>query len=107
MAARTCAIALGVIGLCAAPALAEPSLDALMASYPDILAGYDQKDVFWKDGTSHRAIRAAIDGGDQSTDGEDTGTDHALPVLVVDDVVRVTAPRLRFFRELVQAGGVS
>ena len=51
MAARTCAIALGVIGLCAAPALADPTLDALVAAYPDHLAGYDQKDVIWKDGT--------------------------------------------------------
>ncbi|MET0631014.1 MAG: M15 family metallopeptidase [Xanthobacteraceae bacterium] len=51
MAARTCAIALGVIGLCAAPALADPALDALIAAYPDRLAGYDQKDVIWKDGT--------------------------------------------------------
>jgi D-alanyl-D-alanine carboxypeptidase len=51
MAARTVAIALGVIGLCAAPALADPALDALVAAYPDHLAGYDQEDVIWKDGT--------------------------------------------------------
>jgi hypothetical protein len=51
MAARTSAIALGVIGLCVPPALADPALDALIAAYPDHLAGYDQKDVIWKDGT--------------------------------------------------------
>jgi hypothetical protein len=51
MAARTSAIALVVIGLCVPPALADPALDALIAAYPDHLAGYDQKDVIWKDGT--------------------------------------------------------
>ena len=32
-------------------ALADPALDALVAAYPDHLAGYDGTDVIWKDGT--------------------------------------------------------
>ncbi|MEA2902868.1 MAG: hypothetical protein QOI12_255 [Alphaproteobacteria bacterium] len=32
-------------------ALADPALDALVAAYPDHLAGYDAKDLIWKDGT--------------------------------------------------------
>jgi hypothetical protein len=30
---------------------ADPGLDALVAAYPDFLAGYDAKDLIWKDGT--------------------------------------------------------
>jgi D-alanyl-D-alanine carboxypeptidase len=30
---------------------ADPALDALVAAYPDALAGYDAKDLIWKDGT--------------------------------------------------------
>jgi len=33
-----------------APASADPALDALVAAYPDFLAGYDEKDLIWKDG---------------------------------------------------------
>jgi D-alanyl-D-alanine carboxypeptidase len=50
-AARTLGIALGVISLTVAPAPADPALDALVAAYPDHLAGYDRQDVIWKDGT--------------------------------------------------------
>lgn len=35
----------------AAPASADPALDALVAAYPDQLASYDDKDLIWKDGT--------------------------------------------------------
>ncbi len=34
-----------------APAKADPALDALVTAYPDHLAGYDDKDLIWKDGT--------------------------------------------------------
>jgi D-alanyl-D-alanine carboxypeptidase len=30
---------------------ADPALDALVAAYPDFLAGYDAKELIWKDGT--------------------------------------------------------
>jgi hypothetical protein len=30
---------------------ADPALDALVAAYPDFLAGHDAKDLIWKDGT--------------------------------------------------------
>jgi hypothetical protein len=35
----------------AAPAAAEPAIDALVSAYPDHLAGHDGKDLIWKDGT--------------------------------------------------------
>jgi hypothetical protein len=33
------------------PASADSALDALVAAYPDFLAGYDANDLIWKDGT--------------------------------------------------------
>jgi hypothetical protein len=36
--------------LCLGSARADPALDALVAAYPDFLAGYDEKDLIWKDG---------------------------------------------------------
>src|SRR5262245_55138197 len=33
------------------PARAGPAFDALVAAYPDFLAGYDDKDLIWKDGS--------------------------------------------------------
>ena len=35
----------------AAPVFADPALDALVAAYPDHLAGYEGNDLIWKDGT--------------------------------------------------------
>ena len=35
----------------AAPAAANPAIDALVAAYPDHLAGHDGKVLIWKDGT--------------------------------------------------------
>jgi hypothetical protein len=35
----------------AAPVRADPALDALVAAYPDFLAGYDDKDLIWRDGS--------------------------------------------------------
>src|ERR1700694_3544963 len=43
--------ALALLWLCRAPARADPALDALVAAYPDFLAGYDEKDLIWKDGS--------------------------------------------------------
>jgi D-alanyl-D-alanine carboxypeptidase-like protein/extensin-like protein len=43
-------IALALVWLCL-PARADPALDALVAAYPDFLAGYDAKDLIWKDGS--------------------------------------------------------
>jgi hypothetical protein len=43
--------ALALIWLAVAPARADPALDALVAAYPDFLAGYDHKDLIWKDGS--------------------------------------------------------
>jgi len=40
-----------LIWLFAAPAHADPAFDALVAAYPDFLAGHDGKDLIWKDGT--------------------------------------------------------
>ena len=37
--------------LVAAPARADPALDALIAAYPDHLASYDATHLVWKDGT--------------------------------------------------------
>jgi hypothetical protein len=44
-------LALAASSLWATLALADPALDALVAAYPDHLAGYDEKDLVWKDGT--------------------------------------------------------
>ena len=43
--------ALALTWLAIAPARADPALDALVVAYPDFLAGYDQKDLIWKDGS--------------------------------------------------------
>jgi hypothetical protein len=43
--------AFALIWLALAPARADPALDALVAAYPDFLAGYDQEDLVWKDGS--------------------------------------------------------
>ena len=43
--------ALVLVWLSTAPAHADPALDALVAAYPDFLAGYDEKDLIWKDGS--------------------------------------------------------
>jgi D-alanyl-D-alanine carboxypeptidase len=43
-------VAIGLLGLSAA-ARADPALDALVAAYPDVLAGYDANNLIWKDST--------------------------------------------------------
>src|SRR6266404_1240991 len=45
------ALVLALSVLCPTAALADPALDALVAAYPDHLAGYDATDLIWKDGT--------------------------------------------------------
>jgi hypothetical protein len=47
---RTALAALLMLAL-VAQAAADPAIDALVAAYPDHLAGHDGKDVIWKDGT--------------------------------------------------------
>lgn len=51
MAVAKFAVACLMMGLAAACAHADPALDALVAAYPDHLAGYDAKDLIWRDGT--------------------------------------------------------
>jgi hypothetical protein len=60
--------------------------------------------VFWDGTAAQRVIRASIDESMRwgIRDGRTTREGHA--VLVVDDITHVTAPRLRFFRELVRTG---
>src|SRR5215467_16098383 len=48
---RTTAMAFALIALSATPSAADPALDALVATYPDHLAGYEGNDLIWKDGT--------------------------------------------------------
>jgi hypothetical protein len=48
---RLPACALALIWLWAAPAHCDPAFDALVAAYPDFLAGYDEQDLIWKDGS--------------------------------------------------------
>ena len=43
---------------CIAPCSADPALDALVAAYPNHLAGYDKNELIFKDGT-----RMPIDDG--------------------------------------------
>jgi hypothetical protein len=38
-------------GLLAAPAGADPAIDALVSAYPEFLAGYDRNELIWKDGS--------------------------------------------------------
>jgi len=47
---RHLALAGLVLGLLTAPAAADPRLDALVAAYPDFVAGYDAKDLILKSG---------------------------------------------------------
>ncbi len=51
MRLATASAALVLTGLLAASTSADPALDALVAAYPDFLAGYDEKDLVWKDGS--------------------------------------------------------
>ena len=44
-------LSVALVLACAGSALADPALDALVAAYPDHLAGYDEQDLIWKDGT--------------------------------------------------------
>jgi hypothetical protein len=46
-----CGLALALTGPAIAPGRADPALDALVAAYPAFLAGYDAKDLIWKDGS--------------------------------------------------------
>jgi D-alanyl-D-alanine carboxypeptidase/Extensin-like protein C-terminus len=39
------------VGATAAAATADPAIDALVAAYPEYLAGYEGNDLIWKDGT--------------------------------------------------------
>ena len=50
MSIRTFGLA-ATLALCTTAVLADPALDALVAAYPDHLAGYNEKDLIWKDGT--------------------------------------------------------
>src|SRR4051794_36514329 len=50
-ALKTSSVALALFAAAAAPTLADPALDALVAAYPDQLASHDGKDLVWKDGT--------------------------------------------------------
>jgi hypothetical protein len=43
--------AFALLWLCIGAAHADPALDVLVAAYPDFLAGYDEKDLIWKDGS--------------------------------------------------------
>jgi hypothetical protein len=47
----TASRAIVLFALCLGSARADPALDALVAAYPDFLAGYDEKDLIWKDGS--------------------------------------------------------
>src|SRR5215207_5640731 len=49
--AKSGTVALVVFVKATTLALADPALDALVAAYPDHLAGYDGADLIWKDGT--------------------------------------------------------
>lgn len=44
-------IVFAVVAAWTLPARADAALDALVAAYPDHLAGYDAQDLIWKDGT--------------------------------------------------------
>jgi energy-coupling factor transporter ATP-binding protein EcfA2 len=60
--------------------------------------------VFWSGGDSRHVIRVAMEGSTQGRQCDSRATGVGEAVLVVDDVVHVTVPRMRFFRELVQTG---
>ena len=49
--ARLTLLPLALVCAWTSSASANPALDALVAAYPAHLAGYDQKDLIWKDGT--------------------------------------------------------
>jgi hypothetical protein len=51
MTAKSLGVTLVALALSAAPTRADPALDALVAAYPDHLAGHDGNELIWKDGT--------------------------------------------------------
>ncbi|MFN3350482.1 M15 family metallopeptidase [Pseudorhodoplanes sp.] len=65
---------------CVAPCAANPALDALVAAYPDHLAGYESNDLIFRDGT-----RLPIDDGvkgksfEQLLDAPDIKDQFAIP----------------------------
>lgn len=48
---QTSALLSALVLLSTMPAVADPTLEALVAAYPDQLAGHDGQDLIWKDGT--------------------------------------------------------
>src|ERR1700736_4850441 len=46
-----CLAALASVLALATPACGDPAFDALVATYPDHIATYDDKDVIWRDGS--------------------------------------------------------
>jgi hypothetical protein len=75
-----CLAALASVLALATPACGDPALDALVATYPDHIATYDQKDVIWRDGS-----RSPISNGrsgktfDQMLDDPDIKDQFAIP----------------------------
>ena len=47
---RTIFVLIAIV-LWISPTSADPALDALVAAYPDHLAGYQGNELIWKDGT--------------------------------------------------------
>jgi hypothetical protein len=72
-------VALVVVGISAAPALADPALDALVAAYPDHLAGYDATDLIWKDGTRMPISDGRTKTFQQMLDDADIANQFAIP----------------------------
>ena len=68
-----------LIGLCTGPALADPALDVLVASYPDQLAGYDGNDLIWKDGTRMPLSDGRSKSFDQMLENPDIKDQFAIP----------------------------
>ena len=78
--ARLTLLAIALVCACTASALADPALDALVAAYPDHLAGYDEKDLIWKDGTRMPiASNGPAKSFEQSLDFPDIKDQFAIP----------------------------
>lgn len=63
----------------ASTARADPAVDALVASYPDQLSGYDAKDLIWKDGTRMPISDGRTKSFEQLLDEPDIKDQFAIP----------------------------
>lgn len=76
---RACVLALMIPPLLVGAAQADPALDVLVASYPDHLAGYDARDLIWKDGTRMPLSDGRAKSFEEMLEAPDINEQFAIP----------------------------